>query len=102
MFLRTSTMSMMSGQSFRETYAFTCQIQLLAFQFRKDLKELLHETDELSSNIVLILSVWNTLRKPRANRLFNPKDGRKVGPAVFIHRWFGLTQGPTERLQTYQ
>ncbi|KAG1844120.1 hypothetical protein C8R48DRAFT_780417 [Suillus tomentosus] len=48
---------------------------LVAFELRKDLKELLQEADELSSNIVLVLCVWDALEKFRFNRVLHPKDG---------------------------
>jgi hypothetical protein len=84
------------------THTFTRYIQLFTFEFRKDLKELLHEADDLSSNIVLILCVRDALEKSCADRLLHPKDGGQVGPAVLVHRRFCLAPGPTERLQTSQ
>ena len=88
----------MFEQTLRKTYTFTRQIQLLAIEFRKNFEELLHETNELSCKVVLILYVWGALRKSCANRLLHPQDGGEIGPALFIHRGFGLTIGPTERL----
>ena len=56
MFQRTGIkISRLRCTLFRHTYAFTSQIEILPFEFRKDREELLEKTNKLSSNVIFVL-----------------------------------------------
>jgi hypothetical protein len=77
--------------------ALSHQPELLALQLRKDLEELLIETDELCSELVLILDVRRALREVGAHGLFGLEGRGYVRLAVLVHGRRSLAEGPRER-----
>ena len=100
------------------TYALASQVEILALEFGEDLKELLHEANELRRQILLILSftskirtvivaevyssthlnIGRSLRETCSDRLVDPKNAGQIGPAKWILSRFRLSILPTDWL----
>lgn len=72
--------------------------QIHSSQFGEHLQELLQKSDQLLSELVLVLNIRCPLRKTGADGLLDPENGREVGPAVLVDRGLRLTPGPREGL----
>lgn len=79
------------------TYTFTSHIKLLPLELREDRQELLEESNELRSHVVLIFRIWCPLGESSTDGLFDIENTGEVGPAVLVHDWFSSTDDPAER-----
>lgn len=82
----------------RHPHTFTCKPEFFSLEFAEYFEELLHESDKLFCELVLILDVWSPLGEASAYGLLNPDNRGEVGPAVFVYRGFCLAPGPRKGL----
>lgn len=104
-------------KSKKNAHTLAGHVKLLAPQLLEDFQELLHETNDLCRDLVLVLrkklsvpcgllvvskgtysDIRLALREPSADWLLDEQDARQVGPAEFILGRVCLAVGPLEWL----